>query len=330
RAQRDRADDARARIDEARGAVAAVLTADIDDIVIAHGIDDAYAAAARTVELADGDVVAAWDREVAARLRGVLPGSARIVVMDRSEDVPAGVRLVACPLVSAFTGERLTVADIARAAHDRGARVVVDASLAAGAVPVDREALGADVLVVRSESFLLGPEGLAIVAAPRAVVAATLGGHPGRGSAATDPVDTTGAGFHLPSVVGLGRSCGWLSMYVGLEWIHRRGLELAAAAAARLRAMPGVELLTPADATATVLSFRIAGWTADEALDEIGARVFAIAGSVPSIGAIRIGLGFFNTPDEVDRFLDAVALLAAHTPETLPPRLRLTVLGSGS
>jgi selenocysteine lyase/cysteine desulfurase len=330
RAQRDRPDDARARIDEARGAVAAVLTADIDEIVIAHGIDDAYAAAVRTVKLRDGDVVAAWDAEASARLRGVLPAGVRIAVMEQGVDLPDGVRLVACPLVSTFTGERLPVAEIARAAHERGARLVADASLAAGAVPVDRESLGADVLVVRSEAFLLGPEGLAIVAAPRDVVAASLASHPGRGSGAADTLETSGVGFHLPSVVGLGRSCGWLSMYVGLEWIHRRGVELAAAAADRLRSMPGVQLLTPPDAMATVLSFRITGWTPDAALDEIGGRVFAIAGSVPSIGAIRIGLGFFNTAAEVDRFLDAVALLAAHTPETLPPRLRLSVLGSGS
>src|SRR4051794_37496112 len=112
RAQRDRADDGRARIDEARGAVAAVLTADIDDIVIAHGIDDAYAAAVRTVGLGDGDVVAAWDAEAAARLRGVVPGSVRIAAMDGATDLPDGTRLVACPLVSAFTGERLPVAEI--------------------------------------------------------------------------------------------------------------------------------------------------------------------------------------------------------------------------
>jgi len=328
RAQRDRADDARGRIDEARGAVAAILTADIDDIVLTHGIDEAYGVAFRTVDLRDGDVIVTWDEDVAARVRATAPHRVAIVAAGDDRELPAHTALVACPLVSAFTGERLPVEAIARQARELGARLIVDASLAAGAVPVDRQALGADALVVRSEAFLLGPEGLAAVAAPRDVVAARLAGHPGRGTAAVDQLDVAGVGFHLPSVVGFARSCGWLSMYVGLEWIYRRGAALAEAAAERLRATPGVEVLTPRDAVATVIAFRIAGWTPDAALDEIGARVFAIVGAVPSLGAIRIGVAFFNTREEVDRFIDTVALLAAHTPETLPARLRLTVLGS--
>jgi selenocysteine lyase/cysteine desulfurase len=58
--------------------------------------------------------------------------------------------------------------------------------------------------------------------------------------------------------------------------------------------------------------------------------VFAIASTVPPLDAVRIGLGFFNTEEEIQRFAHAVALLAAHTPETVPPRRRLTVLGGAS
>ena len=54
------------------------------------------------------------------------------------------------------------------------------------------------------------------------------------------------SGYHRPSVVGMARSIGWLSMYVGLDFVHRRGTTLAAAAAARLAAIPGVTVLTPA------------------------------------------------------------------------------------
>jgi hypothetical protein len=40
-------------------------------------------------------------------------------------------------------------------------------------------------------------------------------------------------------------------------------------------------------------------------------------------------VGFFNSDDELDRFIEGVALLAAHTPETVPPRRRLMILGEG-
>ena len=55
--------------------------------------------------------------------------------------------------------------------------------------------------------------------------------------------------------------------------------------------------------------------------------MFAIARTVPPLDAIRISVGFFNTEAEIDRFAGAVELLAAHTPESLPPRPRLTILG---
>ena len=38
------------------------------------------------------------------------------------------------------------------------------------------------------------------------------------------------------------------------------------------------------------------------------------------LDALRISVGFFTTEDELERFAEAVELLAAHTPETLPPR----------
>ena len=78
---------------------------------------------------------------------------------------------------------------------------------------------------------------------------------------------------------------------------------------------------------ATLVTFRIAGWPASAALAELGARVFAIARTIDSLDALRISVGFFNTEEELERFAEAVALLAAHTPETIPPRRTLTILG---
>ncbi len=77
---------------------------------------------------------------------------------------------------------------------------------------------------------------------------------------------------------------------------------------------------------ADLVTFRIAGWPAQAALDELGARVFAVARTIPALDAVRISVGFFSSAEEIERLAGAVELLAAHTPETLPPR-RLTILG---
>jgi selenocysteine lyase/cysteine desulfurase len=114
---------------------------------------------------------------------------------------------------------------------------------------------------------------------------------------------------------------------VGLDWIHRRGQALARAAAGRLAAIPGVEVVTPRERMATLVTFRIVGWPASTALDELGARVFAIARTIGHLDALRISVGFWATEEELERFAEAVELLAAHTPESIPARRTLTILG---
>jgi L-cysteine/cystine lyase len=118
-------------------------------------------------------------------------------------------------------------------------------------------------------------------------------------------------------------------MYIGLPWIHERGQALARAAADRLAAIEGVELLTPRDRMATLVTFRIAGWSPDDLLAELNSRIFAIARTIPDLGAVRISVGFFTTAEEIERVTSTVELLAAHTPATLPQRPRLTILGQG-
>jgi selenocysteine lyase/cysteine desulfurase len=77
----------------------------------------------------------------------------------------------------------------------------------------------------------------------------------------------------------------------------------------------------------TLVTFRIGGWPAEDAVHELGSRVFAITRSIPPLDAIRISVGFFNTAEEIERFAGAVELLASTTPESIPPKPRLTIIG---
>ena len=218
--------------------------------------------------------------------------------------------------------------------------MVVDGAQGAGAIPVELAATGADVYAVSAQKWLLGPEGMGAIAVAPGVRDRLLPSFGGYFSFET--VDPAGAAvgwpnarrfessnFHRPSIVGMARSIGWLSMFVGLDWIYERGASMARLAADRLAAVAGVELVTPRDHMATLVTFRVAGWPAEAALDELGARVFAVARTVPHLDALRISVGFFTSEEELDRFIEAVALLAAHTPATLPQRRRLTILGEG-
>jgi len=80
----------------------------------------------------------------------------------------------------------------------------------------------------------------------------------------------------------------------------------------------------------TLVTFRIEGWPAEDAVRELGSRVFAITRTIPPLDAVRISVAFFNTADEIERFAGAVELLAGHTVDTLPPKQRLTIVGQGA
>ncbi len=346
-----------ARMDEARAGVAAVLGTDVGAVGLTHSTTDAMNAAAllpdwraggRAVTTAHehpggvGPLYALRDRdgiEIAFVDAGDDGDDDRTLAAFDAAITPA-TRLVSISHVLWTTGAVMPVARIAELAHDRGAIVVVDGAQAAGAIPFRFDDLGADLYAVSAQKWLLGPEGMGALVVDRASMerfTPSLGGHfsferaDSTGDAAwwNDARRFESSGYHRPSVVGMARSIGWLSMYVGLDFVHRRGMALAAGAAARLASIPGVTVLTPTHAMATLVTFRIAGWPAGQALDELGSRVFAIARTIPSLDALRISVGFFNSEEELERLAEAVALLAAHSPETMPPRRVLAILGDG-
>ncbi len=357
RAHPDYFEDMLQRMAEARAAVAAVLVADLSDIALTHATTDGMNIGAWSIDWKPGDRAVTTGLEHPGGTGALYNLRDRVGIdlafvdvrtaADRDEllaafdaAIDARTRLVAISHVLWATGAVLPVAAIAEIAHARGAVVVVDGAQSAGAIPVDLTATGADVYAVSAQKWLLGPEGMGAVAVAPGVrdrLQPTFGGH-----FTFERIDPSGvavrwpdarrfeaSNYHRPSIVGMARSIGWLSMFVGLDWVYERGAAMARHAADRLAAIDGVDLLTPRDRMATLVTFRIAGWPADAALDELAARTFAIARTVPLVDAIRISVGFFTSEAEIDRFIEGVGLLAAHTPETLPPRRGLTILGTG-
>ena len=345
------------RMAEARAAVAAVLVADAADIALTHSTTDGMNIGTWSIDWKAGDRAVTTGLEHPGGTGALFNLRERVGIELEFVDVGTGAdpdsvlaafdaaidertRLVAVSHVLWATGTLLPVAGISEIAHARGAIVVVDGAQSAGAIPVDLAETGADVYAISAQKWLLGPEGMGAVAVAPGVrdrLQPAFGGH-----FSFESVDPSGAAvrwpdarqfessnFHRPSIVGMARSIGWLSMFVGLDWVYQRGAAMARLAADHLAAIAGVELLTPREQMATLVTFRILGWNPQAALDELGARVFAIARTIPLVDALRISVGFFTSEAELDRFIDAVALLAAHTPETLPPRRRLTILGEG-
>ncbi len=344
------------RMAEARASVAAVLVADPDDIALTHSTTDGLNLAVGALPWRPGDRVLTTNHEHPGALGPLFALRDRLgielevldvgdggddartlEVFGRALERPARALVVSHVLWT--TGAVLPVGRLAGLARSAGSVSVVDGAQAAGAIRVALDELGVDVYAIPAQKWLLGPEGMGALWVRRSLADATIPSQAGSLSYLAIDATTGGTlhpgarrfeatGFHRPSVIGFARSCGWLSMYVGLPWALARAARLASAAADRLASIPGVTLVTPRARMGTLVTFRVAGWPAAAAVAELGTRAFAIIRDMPPIEAIRISVGFWNTDEELDRFAAAVELLARHTPDTIPPRRTLAVLGT--
>jgi L-cysteine/cystine lyase len=341
RAAEGRAEDAAQRRAEARAVLAALVGVDPTDICLTTGDEQALTIAAWAPDWKPGDR-ALTSRNASDGILAALVGVRdRLgVELDFADDpvhlvVSDRTKLVMLPHVDPSAGNVLPVAGIAKALEGTGAWLAVDATLSAGAIPVDATGLGADFVAIATDRWLLGPEdtgGMWIGPRPRtagrAVFAASDAFETLHGDVARPWPDARRfepGGLPRTAVLGLARSIGWLEMFVGLDWAIERGQRLARRLHDALTAAEGVEVLTPRDALATVVVFRLGSWSVEEAAAELRRRVFAIIGTTPEGDALRASVAWFNTAEEIDRFAAAVAEVARHTPATLPRRPPLVV-----
>jgi cysteine desulfurase/selenocysteine lyase len=144
-----------------------------EEISINTGTSSGLAAVAAGLEWTPGDEVLVARGEFPAHFTTWLPMQARcglkvVVVRPRERFLTADdfiahlssrTRLVSTSLVRFDDGVRLDAPRLARACHQAGALLVLDAAQCAGAMPIDVRALEVDFLVASGYKWLLSPYG---------------------------------------------------------------------------------------------------------------------------------------------------------------------------
>ena len=143
------------------------------EIAITTGTSSGLAAVAAGLEWKSGDEVLMARGEFPAHFTTWLPmqaaGKLKVIVVEprgrflTADDFIAHIgphtRLVSTSLVRFDDGVRLDAVKIARACHEAGALLLLDAAQCAGAMPIDVRALGADFLAASGYKWLLSPYG---------------------------------------------------------------------------------------------------------------------------------------------------------------------------
>ena len=211
------------------------------------------------------------------------------------------------------------------------ARFVLDAAQSAGALPVDMAALGVDALCFTGHKALLGPQGTGgLCAADGLEVAPLLEGGTGTHSyelrqplAMPDALEAGTLNAH--GLAGLAAGVGYL-LREGVDALAARTRGLAERFDAGVRGLPGVRVYGRRDAAARGGIVALNVGDADSAtVSDLLARAFGIctrpgAHCAPLMhralgterqGAVRFSFSPFNTEDEVDAGIEALARIAA-------------------
>lgn len=243
------------------------------------------------------------------------------------------LRLVSVVHASNIDGVVTPVREIARAAHEQGARVLVDAAQSAPHHRVDVRALEVDYLAASTHK-MLGPGGLGVLVGRREALEALqpvlLGGGTVKRSTATtydwqDLPQRFEAGLqNFPAIVAFPAALDYLDR-VGLEEIETHERALNEYASRRLQEIKGVTVYGPAARERSgILPFAVAPFDAHDVavyLDE--ARNVAVRSGAMCVysyfaarqltGWARASFYLYNTTSEIDAFVEAVDLLARGT-----------------
>jgi len=255
-------------------------------------------------------------------------------------DVKAAIhphtRLVALNHASNVVGTLLPVAAVGAICRQHDVLLLVDTAQTGGAYPIDMQADQIDLLGFTGHKSLGGPMGTGgLIVGERVdetqIEPLVRGGTGSRSEHEIQPDFLPDLGESgTPNAVGLA------GLLVGVRWVLARGIDtirahevaLAQRLIEGLRSIPGVTVHGTLDAelqTATV-SFNVIGMASSEVglrLDDeyaimcrVGLHCAPAAhktmGTFPH-GSVRFGLGSFNTIDEVDAALAAIATLAQET-----------------
>jgi cysteine desulfurase / selenocysteine lyase len=266
--------------------------------------------------------------EKGARLRvAPIDDSGQVILDEYEKLLGPRTRIVAVSQVSNALGTITPVREMTAMARRHGARVLVDGAQAVSHMPVDVQALDCDFYVLSGHK-IFGPTGIGALYGKSDVLNAMPPWQGGGSMIAHVTFEKTtyqdaparfeaGTG-NIADAVGLGAALDYVSA-IGMETISQYEHALLAYATERMLRVPGLRLIGTAAEKASVLSFVLDEWRAEDvgqALDREGIAVRAghhcAQPALRRFGyesSVRPSLAFYNTVDDVDALVDALLRL---------------------
>lgn len=325
-----------------------LLNCEPTEVAFSVSASDAWWRAFSAVPLRSGDRVLCGRSEYISNAFGLIQARERGVSVELIPDDDFGqidldsleaslderVKLVALTHVPTSSGLVNPAEAVGLLAKNVGALYLLDACQSAGQLALDVQAIGCDFLSLTGRKFLRGPRGTGLLFA-RSTVMEQLGPSPfidGRSAQWTSPweyrLDPTARRFELFEVsyaakFGLGVAIDY-ALDVGLDAIDARAERLAALLRTALAQMSGVEVHDRGQRRCGIVTFSVADVTATQVATSLRERRINTSTGTASSAQFDLGLRgvqeivrasvhYYNTEDEVERFVDAIQSM-------VPPR----------
>ena len=238
-------------------------------------------------------------------------------------------RAVVCTNASNLTGTVLDIERIAKTAHSHGALVIVDASQTAGCWPIDMKKMGIDVLCFTGHKGLMGPQGTGGICVKEGIEIRPfkVGGSGVQSYSRTHPAEyptrLEAGTLNGHGIAGLGAAAKFISE-TGVENIHAKERSLMLRFYEGVKDIEGVTVYGDFTKDKTAIVARnIRDYESGEVSYELsqgygiatrpGAhcapRMHKALGTA-EVGAVRFSFSFYNTEEEIDEAVRAVAELA--------------------
>ncbi len=235
----------------------------------------------------------------------------RFELADFEKQIDDHTQLVQVSHVSYVNGDTMDLRAVSDMAHEHGAKVLVDATQAVGALDVDYTASGVDFVSVAPYKYLMGPTGLAFLYVRKENIQDLIPDRTGWKNQiyeGDNPEESVTEGtaekfeygtINFQGVFALEKAIDYLNR-IGTKAIEKRNLELAGYLFDELVSM-GKEMYTPDTPKSPIVSYFED--TPVPLAANLKSKKIKVTGREAHGGHMRISGHFYNTKEDIDRLL---------------------------
>ena len=321
--------------DDARQAVADLLNVTPDELCLTQNTTEGLNMVMAGFPWQEGDEIITFDIEhlsvmipclYAERRHGV---KVRVVELGTNDDwdtilnkieaqMSPRTRMIAFSHIQFSCGLRMPLEGIRSLTRDKGVYMLVDGAQTPGHIALDLSGADVDFYSTPGHKWMLGPEGTGALFIKREHVEMVQPSYVGHSAVDTEKspleFDLSGMGKFKVSTTSAALAAGYRAAVgfineAGPADIEARNISLSNHLKAKLLERGNFDVLSPLEGPGLcgLTSFRAAGATSQEIVDRLWEDHGIVARSVGGVDCVRVSSDFYNTEEELDRLMEALA-----------------------